>query len=163
MEEVPNSTSIIATINVPDINIPAFSAEFNDDIFEWFDNYESVARAFNWNQLDKFQRITNYLQGTAKRWYRLNLGPNVPDENKLKDFVTLKSLMIRDLCAPNYRSWLYQQLNYASQQPAQSSIAFIYEMQELCMRIDETIPEIYMLSLIKEKLLPQIKYGSYHN
>ena len=152
---------IINTVNMPNIpiTIPTFSADIDENIIDWFENFEFAAQTLNWSEAEKFQRLPTYLQNTARRWYTMNLNPNIPEADRPRDYVTLKSYMIRDLCPADYRSYLSQQLNNSAQQPGQSSTSFIYEIQELCLRIDESTPEIFILSIIKEKLLPQIKYG----
>ena len=106
-----------------------------------------------------FKIIPNYLQGTAKKWHKFIYGPFTPDESKPKNYQELKTSMIKDLCPADYRSVLSQQLNNAFQKPGQTTISFIYEIQELCLRIDDGISEMFILSIIKEKLLPQIKYA----
>lgn len=159
-----------AHISFPSIpvNISFFSGDEEENVIDWFESFEFSARALGWSETDMFNVLPAYLQGTARRWYNAISAAvqNVSDPkigiiaiNPPQDYVTLKNRMIADLCPADYRSYLSQELNNSKQKIGQSAIAFIYEIYELCRRIHEQTPEVFIISIIKEKLLPQIKYG----
>lgn len=87
-----------------------------------------------------------YLAGTARRWYTSTFSSN---QAKPTTYAELKAAMIADLCPADYLS---QQLQQARQMPGQPSINFIYEIQELSLRIDENTPEVFIVSMAKEKI-----------
>ena len=124
--------------NLP-VNIPPFSGEDDENIVDWFENFEVVARTYGWTMDQMFRAVPTYLLGTARRWFNFVTGNYTPEVKRPASYVGLKESMIRDLCPSDYRSYLSQQLNSASQRPGQSTTSFIYEIQELCLRIDESI------------------------
>ena len=168
-EPLENIQTLPQTINIPyvapismptpPVNLTAFSGEEDENILDWFERFESVATNFNWNAEQMYITLPTYLQGTAKRCYNFIISAYTPDDKKPTDYNSLKRTLIRDLCPSDYRSFLSQQLHNTVQQPGQSTTSFIYQIQDLCLRIDAGTPEIFILSMIKEKLLPQIKYG----
>ena len=151
------SPTMAASVTLPAIpvTINYFTADEEENVIDWFSSFQFAANALGWQPNDMFRYVPAYLQGTARRWY--NAISNSPD--KPTDYSSLKNKMIQDLCPADYRSYLSQELYKSKQKIGQSAIAFIYEIQELCLRIHEETPEILIVSMIKEKLLPQIKYG----
>ena len=77
---------------------------------------------------------------------------------KPTDYYSSKRALIRNLCLLDYRSFLSQQLHNTVQQPGQASTSSIYQIQYLYLRMDAGTPEIFILSMIREKLLPRINY-----
>uniref|UniRef100_A0A158P4N7 RNA-directed DNA polymerase n=1 Tax=Tetranychus urticae TaxID=32264 RepID=A0A158P4N7_TETUR len=168
----PLTTANVTFPNVP-VNINFFSGDDDENVIDWFDSFEFAAAALGWSKTDMFNVLPAYLQGTARRWYYAITSPipnvaNVPDtqngmvapsQNSPQDYHDLKTRMIADLCPADYRSYLSQELYKSKQKIGQSAIAFIYEIHELCRRIHEQTREVFIISMIKEKLLPQIKYG----
>ncbi|XP_025016786.1 uncharacterized protein LOC112538932 [Tetranychus urticae] len=145
------------------LTINYFSGDDDENIIDWFQTFEFSAKALGWSETDMFNAIPAYLQGTARRWYYAISGQVMP-EHVPTNYIDLKNRMVEDLCPADYRSYLSQELYKATQKIGQSAVAFIYEMNELCLRIHEKTPEVFIVSMIKEKLLPQIKYGiALHN
>ena len=138
------------------ITIPIFSNDDDEDVAEWMKYFETSTIAMGWTDEQRFIALPGYLAGTARKWY--NFIDKFDSTHKPKTFAELRARMVKDLCAAGYRQYLSKQLHNARQQPGQSTAAFIYEMQELCQKISEEMPESVILMLIRERLLPQIQH-----
>ena len=123
---------------------------------EWLTYYEATTRSMGWTDDQKFMALPGYLVGSARRWY--NFINKYDSDQKPRNFTELRTRMVKDLCAADFRQYLSQQLHNARQKPGQSTANFIYEMQELCEKIDSNMPESTILMLIRERLLPQIQH-----
>ena len=137
------------------IVINPFNGE-NEDVMDWLSHFENATRALGINAEDTFRILPYYLQGTAKRWYDLTVGPYGSDP-KPTTYDELRQLMIQGLCPADYLAHLSQQLHEARQQKGQTTTSFICEVYDLCKKIHGEMPEQLIVNFISERLLPSVR------
>lgn len=68
-------------------SLEKFTAEKNENVEKWMENFEDVSETFSWNELQKFIYCKQLLQGTAKQF--------VSSEN-LNNFNSLKKALLKE-------------------------------------------------------------------
>ena len=63
-------------IRSENLNIDTFSGQ-DEDINDWFDDFETIAKANRWTDETKLERLPCYLKGTAKQFWK-NMSKEIP-------------------------------------------------------------------------------------
>jgi hypothetical protein len=108
-----------------------------------------------WSNAEKFQFLPAYLTGTARKWYEHILDKKY-STTPPSDYNTLRVALVKDYCLSDYRDCLSRKLKKIEQRPEQSVTDFILEVKNLCLKIEEKMPEPIIVSLIRGGLLPSI-------
>ncbi|XP_053212264.1 uncharacterized protein LOC128395805 [Panonychus citri] len=147
--------SIVASIPVANLNnINALSYDYGEDLVDWFENYEFESDAAGWDDETKLTRLPMYLQGTARSWYACYASPSV--KSRPKDYLTLKKMMVRDLCRSDYRTMLEQKIFDYRQEADQPVANYILKMKDLCRRYESEMNEKKIIRIAIRGMWPAI-------
>ena len=119
-----NESLFKSLIRSTPVNIPVLTCDYNEDLIDWFGDYEYESQAAGWDYSTRLARLPCYLQGTARSWYS-SYGSQV------KNYFDLKQLMVLKLCKKEYRSLLENKIFDEKQKSGQPVLAYIMRMEDL--------------------------------
>lgn len=134
--------------------IPYFTGE-NEDVVQWLERFEKVSNALGMSVREKFSRLPVYLVGTASCWYNVRAKPGRP--NAPTNYTELINALLTMFTPVNYTDNLRNQLRSKTQQLGQPVKSYIFEMMEIAYRIEPDAPDQFVISVIKQAMLPGIE------
>lgn len=154
-ETINRIVNHVTTITSTD-NIPPFAGTINEDLIDWFDNYEDKTAGFGWKNEDRLAKLPNYLKDGAKSWIKAKMhliGPGRPFDTYQK----LKSEMLKVMVAGDAPNAFFRKMINNKQQKDELPASYAYRMKEMCERFDKNMDEATKLFYIREGIDSRLK------
>uniref|UniRef100_A0A158P5K5 Peptidase A2 domain-containing protein n=1 Tax=Tetranychus urticae TaxID=32264 RepID=A0A158P5K5_TETUR len=156
-QDAASQSAYVSPLNLADnpVEIKPFTGKDGEEIIDWLSEFESSAEALGWDEQTRYLTLPAYLRESARDWYTYL----VSYKGKPKDYKSLKTELIKDLCSADYRAYLTDKLMNKKQRPDQPASFFIYEVLALAKKVDEKLSKNVIMSVIRKGLLPELQYG----
>ena len=96
----------------------------------WLNEFEKIAKLNNWSCDEKLIRVSFYLKGHAKIWYKKSI-----QHCSSMTWFSFKIAFTDSFCK-NYEIRLYHDLTNAKQFPGEPPVIFFYIIRDICSQLD---------------------------
>ncbi|MDD9361779.1 MAG: hypothetical protein PV344_02495, partial [Anaplasma sp.] len=127
-QQAPTAPSVVYLPFAPRTAAP-FHGELHEDVEDWLNQYDRVARHNNWTPEQRLQNLYFALEGTAKRWFENH-------EASLTSWDLCVSELKRTFTTQHRRERAEDLLRMRSQGPNESVTSFVEDVLRLSARAD---------------------------
>lgn len=90
-------------------SVPTYSGESHEDLLNFLDDYELVARALSWNDDDRFLRLPIYLRDNARQWLR-SIRPGMVPGRAIDTYEKMKHKMLKAMTRSDAAQEFYHKI-----------------------------------------------------
>ena len=147
----------IKSIRIPQtINIKPFNGTSKEDPIDWIERYESMAVSADWTKDQRVSKVINYLEENAASWF-MN---SVYDKNLT--WSEFKNRFLQTFKPPNEKELALMKLSSRYQKLDEDIMNYFHDINRLCRRVDENMPEEMKIYYLKNNLKPTLLEKVYH-
>jgi hypothetical protein len=133
--------------------IEYFSGNSEQDVTKWIANYETQAKARNWDKNMRLRKVSAYLKDTASDWYIYDVeNPKKP----IEDWDVFVELMKKTFLPADLDSCIKKKLKERKQGLYESVSNYILEKRILCMKLHNQMSDKEVIENIYEGIHPEL-------
>ncbi|KZS02356.1 Uncharacterized protein APZ42_000633, partial [Daphnia magna] len=148
------------------ISPPIFRGSPTEDARQWLERYETISTHNGWDNADKRNNFSMYLDDTARNWFLCARLPNDWEDtpaqpaaggNPATPLVPgLRSVFLKEFQPDNYGLFQETRLRSRTQGVDEPTIRYYYEILNLCRLVDPNMSETNRLEHLFRGLRPTL-------